>query len=122
MNSEANRSTSLSFVQFHSISLKFVQNRRNAQNTILNFVQANTFNMKTNTVTSDSTSHTFLTGAILIANLDYSGLAGYALRAAIGGAIWMVFKLAGDYISMRMTAKKKSQKEEDGQDLKEDDN
>jgi len=78
--------------------------------------------MKTNTVSSDSTSHTFLTGAILIANLDYSGLAGYALRAAIGGAIWMVFKLAGDYISMRMTAKKKIQKDEDGQEPRDEEN
>jgi uncharacterized metal-binding protein len=77
--------------------------------------------MKSNTVASDSTSHTFLTGAILIANLDYSGLAGYALRAAIGGAIWMVFKLAGDYISLKLTSKKKTEKGED-QDLKDEEN
>lgn len=65
--------------------------------------------MKTNTVTTDTTgSHTFLTGAILFANVDYSGLAGYAFKAAIGGAIWMVFKLAGDYLSQRMLNRKKA--------------
>ena len=33
----------------------------------------------------------FLTGAILFANLDYSGLADYALKAVVGSAIWMAF-------------------------------
>lgn len=63
--------------------------------------------MKTHDTTTDSTSHTFLTGAILFANLDYSGLTAYAVKAAIGGAIWMAFKLAGDYISHRIVSKKK---------------
>lgn len=62
--------------------------------------------MKTNEVTTDSTaSHTFLTGAILFANLDYSGLLDYAVKAVIGGAIWMTFKLAGDYLSAKMKKK-----------------
>ncbi len=64
--------------------------------------------MKTNEAVTDSTSHTFLTGAILFANLDYSGLADYALKAAVGGAIWMTFKLAGDYFSNRI--KKRNEK------------
>jgi hypothetical protein len=68
--------------------------------------------MKTNTATTDSTSHTFLTGAILFANLDYSGLAAYAVKAAIGGAIWMVFKLAGDYLSDKLLSKKKPTRKE----------
>lgn len=58
--------------------------------------------MKTSEAVTDSTSHTFLTGAILFANLDYSGLADYAIKAAVGGAIWMVFKLAGDYFSHKL--------------------
>jgi len=62
--------------------------------------------MKPNETATDSTSQTFLTGAILFANLDYSGLEAYAVKAAIGGAIWMVFKLAGDYISHRLINKK----------------
>lgn len=65
--------------------------------------------MKTNEVASDSTSHTFLTGAILFANMDYSGLTDYAVKAVIGGAIWMTFKLAGDYLSNRMKKKQNKQ-------------
>lgn len=49
----------------------------------------------------DSSSHLFLTGAILFANLDYTGLLEYAMKAVIGGAIWMGFKLAGDYFASR---------------------
>ena len=63
--------------------------------------------MKNHTAVQDSTSQTFLTGAILFANLDYSGLAGYAVKAAIGGAIWMVFKLAGDFLSDKILNKRK---------------
>lgn len=84
------------------------------KSTVRTLYQQTLSTMKSNTVSSDSTgSHSLLTGAILIANLDYSGLAGYALRAVIGGAIWMVFKLAGDYISMRMAAKKKIAKQDE---------
>lgn len=61
---------------------------------------------------SDTASHHFLTGAILFANLDYSGLSAYAIKAAIGGAIWMAFKLAGDYISYRLINKHKSKRTE----------
>ena len=61
--------------------------------------------MKTTEAVTDSTSHTFLTGAILFANLDYSGLADYAVKAVIGGAIWMTFKLAGDYLSIKLKKK-----------------
>ena len=68
--------------------------------------------MKTTTA-ADSTSHTFLTGAILFANLDYSGLGAYAVKAAIGGAIWMIFKLAGDYLSEKILAKKKKKESEE---------
>jgi len=61
---------------------------------------------------ADSTSHHFLTGAILFANLDYSGLPAYAVKAAIGGAIWMAFKLAGDYISYRLINRHKTRRTE----------
>lgn len=56
----------------------------------------------------NTASHHFLTGAILFANLDYSGLSAYAVKAIIGGAIWMAFKLAGDYISYRLVSKHKT--------------
>jgi len=75
--------------------------------------------MKTNHSTNDTGSHTFLTGAILFANLDYSGLAGYAIKAAIGGAIWMGFKLAGDYLSDKLLNRKKK-KDETKEEVKEE--
>jgi hypothetical protein len=76
--------------------------------------------MKTNSAHTDSTSHTFLTGAILFANLDYSGLGAYAIKAAIGGAIWMAFKLAGDYLSERIIKTKKTKHENEPAEEKED--
>lgn len=70
-------------------------------------------NMRTHVAPSDTASSTFLTGAILFANVDYSGLGGYAVKAAIGGAIWMTFKLAGDYLSDRLLNRKKYKEEKD---------
>ena len=61
--------------------------------------------MKENQSSTDSSSNMFLTGTILLANLDYSGLADYALKALVGGVIWMAFKVAGDYISERLKNK-----------------
>ena len=52
--------------------------------------------------TNDQSSSLFLTGTILLANMNYSDLMDYAIKALIGGAIWMGFKIAGDYISNRM--------------------
>lgn len=57
------------------------------------------------TSSNGSSSQIFLTGAMLFANLDYSGLGNYALKAVIGGAIWMSFKLLGDYLSNRIKSK-----------------
>lgn len=45
-----------------------------------------------------SFSSMFLTGSILLANLDFTGLLDYALKAAIGGGIWLAYKLTADYI------------------------
>ena len=56
---------------------------------------------------SDSSSSIFLTGAILFANLDYSSLGEYALKATIGGVIWMGFKLLTDLIGAKLKARKK---------------
>ncbi|MBI4929901.1 MAG: hypothetical protein HY841_04000 [Bacteroidetes bacterium] len=61
--------------------------------------------VKTNHPTNTDSSSIFLTGAILFANLDYSGLAEYAMKAAVGGIIWMVFKLTTDFISGRIKRK-----------------
>ncbi|MGQ0829354.1 MAG: hypothetical protein ACT4ON_13280 [Bacteroidota bacterium] len=59
--------------------------------------------MKENHMNTDS--NIFLTGTILLANLDYSGLADYVLKALAGGLIWMAFKVGGDYISERLKKK-----------------
>lgn len=61
--------------------------------------------MEKNQSSTDSSSNMFLTGTILLANLDYSGLANYAVKALVGGVIWMAFKVAGDYISERLKKK-----------------
>ena len=59
--------------------------------------------MKETQHSNDSNSNLFLTGSILLANLDYSGLTDYAVKAIIGGVIWMVFKVAGEYITKKVT-------------------
>jgi hypothetical protein len=58
--------------------------------------------------THDHASSLFLTGTILLANMDYSGLADYAIKALIGGAIWMGFKVAGEFFSSRIKKKKEN--------------
>ena len=68
--------------------------------------------MKTNVATTDTTSNVFLTGTILFANLDYSGLEIYGIKAMIGGVIWMIFKVVGEYISYRMLARMKNKDNE----------
>jgi hypothetical protein len=62
--------------------------------------------MQQHTHTSDSTAPILLYGAILMANLDASGLIEYAVKAAIGGAIWFVYKITSDYISEKLKSKK----------------
>jgi hypothetical protein len=50
---------------------------------------------------ADQSSNIFLTGTILLANLDFSGLLDYALKALIGGAIWFTYKMTADYIDRK---------------------
>jgi hypothetical protein len=51
---------------------------------------------------SDNTgSNVFLTGCILLANLDFAGLLDYAVKAVIGGAIWLGYKVTADYIERK---------------------
>lgn len=51
--------------------------------------------------TDSSSSNIFLTGAILLANLDFVGLLDYAVKAMVGGAIWLGYKMAADYIERK---------------------
>lgn len=50
---------------------------------------------------TDNTSGLLLTGTLLLAGVDMSGLLDYGLKAFLGGAIWMAFKMAGEYIDRR---------------------
>jgi hypothetical protein len=50
-------------------------------------------------------SGVFLTGNILLAGFDFSGLLDYAARAATGGLIWIVCKIGADYFQNRMKKK-----------------
>lgn len=63
--------------------------------------------VKTTQGTQDSSTNIFLTGAILFANLDYGGLVEYAIKAAIGGMVWMGFKLASDWLGEKFKRKGK---------------
>ena len=41
---------------------------------------------------------TLLTASILLAQIDVQGLTDYALKAGIGGAIWLAYKIVADRI------------------------
>lgn len=51
--------------------------------------------------TESASSNIFLTGFILLANLDFAGLADYALKAVIGGAVWLGYKWTADYLERK---------------------
>ncbi len=52
-------------------------------------------------LSDNSSSNIFLTGCILFANLDFTGLMDYALKAVIGGLMWLLFKMFADSIERR---------------------
>lgn len=55
----------------------------------------------------ETNSEVFLFGALLntILNIDYPAMAEYAIRAAIGGVIYFMFKLVADFISEKYFTK-----------------
>lgn len=56
---------------------------------------------------SDNTSsNMLLTGCIFLANIDLTGLVDYAVKAFIGGGIWLGYKLAADFIDKRRSKAK----------------
>jgi hypothetical protein len=61
--------------------------------------------METKT-TGSSTGNLFLTGAILFANLDFAGLLDYAVKAIVGGGIWLAYKMAAGYIERKRNGSK----------------
>ncbi len=51
---------------------------------------------------SESTgSNILLTGCILLANLDFAGLLDYAVKALVGGGIWLGYKMTADYLERK---------------------
>lgn len=46
-------------------------------------------------------SNVLLTGTILLANVDVNGLLDYGLKAFLGGAIWLGYKLTADYMDRK---------------------
>ena len=55
---------------------------------------------------SDTGSSVYLTGCILFANLDFAGLFDYAVKALIGGGIWLAYKVTADYIERKRSKTK----------------
>lgn len=60
--------------------------------------------VKTDSATSHF-SNVLLTGTILLANVDMNGLLDYGLKAFLGGAVWLGYKLAAEYMERRRKAK-----------------
>lgn len=64
--------------------------------------------MRTEQIQTENTSaNLLLTGFVFLANLDFTGYIDYAVKAAIGGIIWMGFKLTTDHISEKIKNKRK---------------
>lgn len=56
-------------------------------------------------------NNVFLPGTILLANIDVTGLLEYALKAGVGGLIWLGFKLAGEYLERKRKLEQKPEAE-----------
>ena len=59
---------------------------------------------------NETGSNIFLTACILLANLDFSGLLDYGIKAVIGGAVWLGYKLMADYLEKRKMQNNNTQK------------
>jgi len=56
-------------------------------------------------------NNVFLPGTILLANIDVTGLLEYALKAGVGGLIWLGFKIAGEYLERKRKLEQKQDEE-----------
>ncbi|MEO6832674.1 MAG: hypothetical protein ABI378_09405 [Chitinophagaceae bacterium] len=61
--------------------------------------------MKTHTDGGSPFTATLLTASILLAQIDMNGLLDYALKAGVGGAIWLIYKVVADRIDRYKKAK-----------------
>lgn len=51
--------------------------------------------------TDSSGSNMLLTGCIFLANIDINGFVDYAVKAFIGGGIWLAYKMTAEYIERK---------------------
>lgn len=63
-------------------------------------------------------NNVFLPGTILLANIDVTGLLEYALKAGVGGLIWLGFKMAGEYLERKRKLEEKGDSETSGRKRK----
>jgi len=63
--------------------------------------------IKTDSMQQTHFSNVLLTGTLLLANTNVSGLLDYSVKAIIGGAIWLAYKVASDYIDSKNKNKSK---------------
>lgn len=68
--------------------------------------------MKNLMTTELKSEDVMLTACIWCANLDFTGLADYAIKAIIGGAIWLGFRLIADHVSRKSRDRKNNQDDE----------
>ncbi len=54
-----------------------------------------------NKTTDNTGSSMLLTGCIFLANIDFTGVLDYAVKALVGGGIWLGFKMTADYIERK---------------------
>jgi hypothetical protein len=52
-------------------------------------------------------NNVLLTGTIILANANINGILDYGLKALVGGAIWLCYKITADYIDRRQKGKEK---------------
>jgi hypothetical protein len=62
--------------------------------------------IKTDTGGAAHFSNLLLTGTIILANVDVNGLVDYGLKALLGGAIWLGYKITADYLDRKKKRKK----------------
>lgn len=58
-----------------------------------------------NFLISDHISGVILYILVLLANIDYTGILDYGLKAFLGGLIWFGFKILGEYLLLKLNAK-----------------
>lgn len=67
--------------------------------------------MKLYQLISSEHSNVFLYFIVLFANIDYTGVLDYSIKALVGSAIWFVFKLLGEYLLLKLKEKQRQKQE-----------